>query len=135
MSKAEQRSWICVDSDTLKRCGRSLSVGARGGLIVVTTSDPAACEWGGSAYLPSGAAAHAGLALLAEAFALMPPEKVTEIAEKMERDAQEAQLRAAGWLPAADDQEGAQEDDWTPPEDRSNLWEFERALAEMRRRA
>jgi hypothetical protein len=31
--------------------------------------------------------------------------------------------------------EGAEVGDWTPPEDRANPWGFERALAEMRRRA
>jgi hypothetical protein len=38
MSKAEQRSWICVD-DTGKRCGRSLSVDAGRGVVVVSTKD------------------------------------------------------------------------------------------------
>jgi hypothetical protein len=66
---------------------------------------------------------------------MMPAAKVTEIAGKMERAAQEAQLRAAGWLPADDGVEGAEVGDWTPPEDRANPWGFERALAEMRRRA
>lgn len=42
-------------------------------------------------------------------------------------DAQEAYLRANRWEPTRDD-------DWSPPEDRGNLWDFERALEEQRRR-
>lgn len=48
------------------------------------------------------------------------------------RVAEEAYLRDAGWLPA--DHPDACDGDWTPPEDRENLWDFERAMAEQRKR-
>ncbi len=135
MSKAQQRTWICVDDETGKRCGRSLSVRKSGAFVVVQTDDPEQCEWGGVAYLPPGAAAYAGLALIAEAIQLMPAQKAVDVAERLVRLAQEAMLRAAGWRPAAPGLEGAEDGDWTPPEDRANPWRFDLALAESRRRA
>ena len=56
----------------------------------------------------------------------------------------EARLRAAGWLPVTDSASAEarkeypstwREGDWTPPEDRGNFWDFDRAVAEMDRRA
>lgn len=48
------------------------------------------------------------------------------------REAEEIALREAGWLPAV--HEDARAGDWTPPEDRGNFWDFERAVNELRRR-
>jgi hypothetical protein len=49
-------------------------------------------------------------------------------------EALRAYLRSAGWLPASEVRDvvlaaSPREGDWAPPEDRSNLWDFDRALA------
>lgn len=113
-----------LDDETGKPNGDRLSVRRARGFVKIQLDDPGSAEWGGVVSLDAERAIEAGKALV--------------------RLGQEQILVAAGWLPVEHpNSKAAREEhpstwkagDWTPPEDRGNFWDFDRAVAEMRKRA
>lgn len=113
-----------LDDETGKPNGDRLSVCRARGFVKIQLDDPGSAEWGGVVSLDA--------------------ERAIETGKTLVRFGEEQLLADAGWLPVEHPKSTAARDahpgmwkagDWTPPEDRENFWDFDRAVAEMRKRA
>jgi hypothetical protein len=128
------RKYAGIDEMTGERAGWA-AIGAEtwGGkpLVLVMVARGDLPQEQKSVYLRTPVAGYMGAALLRMSTGA-PPDAKGYAAIVV--PALEEYLRANGWEPADPAGEAVQEGDWTPPEDRGNPWDFDRAVEEQRKR-